>query len=46
MREFTSNQKQLFKEFDRDGDKKISAKEMLDFMQDNLIKGVRLEDCA
>lgn len=32
MREFTSNQKLLYKEFDKDGDNKISSKELLDFM--------------
>jgi Ca2+-binding EF-hand superfamily protein len=32
MREFTSNQKLLFKEFDKDGDNKISSRELLAFM--------------
>jgi Ca2+-binding EF-hand superfamily protein len=35
----------LFKEFDKDEDNKISSKELLDFMQDNLIKGTVIEDC-
>lgn len=45
MREFTSNQKLLYKEFDKDGDNKISSRELLAFMQDNLIKGATVEDC-
>lgn len=45
MREFTSNQKLLFKEFDKDGDNKISSRELLTFMQDSLIKGATVEDC-
>ena len=46
MREFTQNQRALFEIFDTTKDGKITAQEMLKFMQDNLVNNVTLDDCA
>lgn len=45
MREFTQNQRALFEIFDLSKDGKVTAEEMLKFMGDNLVAGVKVDDC-
>lgn len=45
MREFTQNQRALFEIFDTTKDGKVSAEEMLKFMQDNMVNDVVIGDC-
>jgi len=45
MREFTENQRALFEAFDISKDGKVTADEMLKFMEDNMVKNVKVDDC-
>ena len=45
MREFTQNQRALFEIFNTTKDGKVTAEEMLKFMQDNLVNDVLIGDC-
>ena len=46
MREFTTNQRALFDIFDTTKDGKLTASEILRFLQDNLVQGATVGDCA